>query len=442
MNRREFITGGASAFFIASAGHAIGAGAPSNRLRLAIMGCNEKGRGIWVMRAAAALPGVEIAVVCDVDSRAMDFAAAEILRRTGKAPRKEKDIRKVLADKEIDGVICETPDHWHAPLAWMAMRAGKAVYVEKPCCFNGEEGEILLDTWKRTGMVVQIGSQRRSSKIYREVIPQLKDLIGEVKYARCWYTNARGPIGTGKEAAVPEWLDWDLWQGPAPRTAFRDNYLPYKWHWFRRWGTGEMGNNSPHFLDIARWGLGVGFPTKTVSLGARLFNSGDDWQWPDTQSATYQFDDGRLVDFACSSSIRHKALHDIGTGCMFYGPGGAVLFHPQDAVYQYDTKDKLVKQWIDPSASEWIQSSTGASYLDTNHVGNWVEAIRSGDPKRCHANPGVAVATSQMAHTANMACDSGETIRLDGATGALLNAEAEVRKLWSREYEKGWGPRG
>ena len=442
MNRREFIGMGGAAFAIAATGRAWGADAPSNRLRLAIMGCNETGRGIWVMRAAIAVPGVEIATVCDVDNRAMDFAAAEILKLTGKVPRKEKDIRNVLADKDIDGVICETPDHWHAPLTWMAVRAGKAVYVEKPCCFNGEEGELLLKAWRETGKVVQIGSQRRSSKVYREVIPQLASLIGEIKYARCWYTNARGPIGKGREAPVPEWLDWDLWQGPAPRTVYHDNYLPYKWHWFRRWGTGEMGNNSPHFLDVARWGMGLGYPVRTISLGARLFAPGDDWQWPDTQSTAYQFGDGCVIDFGCYSSFKHKAPHDIGTGCMFYGPGGAVLFHPQDAVYQYDTTGKEVKKWIDSSASDWIQSSTGASYLDTNHVANWVEAIRRGDQGFCHANPGVAVATSQMAHAANMANDSGETIRLDGKTGRLLNAQAEVRKLWSREYEKGWGPQG
>ncbi|MBO7721732.1 MAG: Gfo/Idh/MocA family oxidoreductase [Kiritimatiellae bacterium] len=441
-DRRNFIKGGAGAFFIASAKNVIGAGAPSNRVRVAVMGCRGACRGIWVMRAASVTPGVEVAAICDVDTRpeGMPAAVAEVEKRTGKKPYQTTDIRKILEMKDIDGIICETPDHWHAPLAWMAMLAGKAVYVEKPCSYNGEEGQILLDTWKKTGQVLQIGCQRRASRVYREMIPRLKELIGDVKYARCWYTSRRGTIGVGKKVAPPKWLDWEMWQGPAPRTDFHDNYVHYNWHWFRRWGTGEMGNNSPHFLDIARWGMGVDYPVKTVSLGARCFHSGDDWEWPDTQHASYQFADGRIITFECLSSTNVKAPHDIGTGCMFFGPGGSVLFHPQDGVFQYDNKSKLVGKWLDQSAFEWIQSTTGASYMDTDHVSNWVDAIRAKDPKLCFAGPDKSLATTQMAHTANLAWSTGETIRLDAKTGALQNKGAAA-KLWCRdEYAKGWEP--
>ena len=223
MNRKEFILSGAGAFFIASAGKAFGADAPSNRVRLALVGCREKGRGAAVVQRALQVPGVEIAYVCDVDSRAMDYAADLIEKKSNGAsrPKKEKDLRKILADKSVDGILSETPDHFHAWSAVMAMRAGKAVYVEKPCCaFCPREGEIILDTWRKTGMVFQQGSQRRSSVPFRIAAELVRkgELIGKPTWGKTWYMTHRAPIGKGQPVAVPEWLDWDLWQGPAPRT--------------------------------------------------------------------------------------------------------------------------------------------------------------------------------------------------------------------------------
>ena len=441
-SRREFLGGAlcAGAFFAAGTGSATGADAPSNRVRLAIAGVREKCRGIWLVKAATVLPGVEVAVVCDVDSRAMDFAAEEVFRRTGKRPRKEKDLRKILEDPEIDGLVAAIPDHWHAASAWMAMEAGKAIYVEKPCSFCGAEGQVLLRVQKRTGMVFQMGSQRRSSKCYRDAIERMRELIGEPKFARCWYTNNRKGIGRGKAVPVPEWLDWDLWQGPAPRRPFRDNVTPYGWHWHRHWGTGEMGNNSPHYLDVARWALGVGNATRTVSGGGRLFRGDDDWAWPDSQNSTFEFEGGKYITYDCLSAVKWRPIEGIGTGCLVFGEGGAIFFHPASRVFHYDTAGKKVAEWSDPFASDWIQSTTGASEMDLLHLGNFVDAIRAKDPSKCVAPAYEGVASSVMAHTANMAYFTGETVRLDGKTGELLTKTPEAAALWNREYEKGWEP--
>ena len=206
-SRRQFL-GYGSAAFIAASGRVFGAEAPSNRVRLAIVGCHELGRGQQVMKSALRVPGVDIACVCDVDSRAMDWAAAKVFEISGVMPKKERDFRKVLEDQSIDGVILETPDHWHALGAVMAMRAGKAVYVEKPCAFCPREGEVLLETQRKTGMVLQVGSQRRSSKTYRDAIKLLHSgAIGEPRWTKCWYMAKRESIGIGRESPVPEWLD-------------------------------------------------------------------------------------------------------------------------------------------------------------------------------------------------------------------------------------------
>ena len=168
----------------------------------------------------------------------------------------------------------------------MAMQAGKHVYLEKPTSHNPAENDMLVRTALKTGMVVQVGNQRRS---WPNVIAGIEEVrsgnIGNVRYAKAWYTNNRPSIGIGKPAPVPEWLDWDLWQGPAPRREFHDNYVHYNWHWFKHWGTGEALNNGTHFVDMLRWGLDTAYPTKVDSIGGR-YRFEDDWEFPDSQLIT------------------------------------------------------------------------------------------------------------------------------------------------------------
>jgi len=138
----------------------------------------------------------------------------------------------------IDAVLIATPDHWHAPAALLAVKAGKHVYLEKPCSHSPEEGEILIKGAQKYNRIMQMGNQRRSWPNVVEAIEELKNgIIGNVYFGKSWYTNNRPSIGIGKEVPVPEWLDWDLWQGPAPRVTYKDNIHPYNWHWFWRWGT-------------------------------------------------------------------------------------------------------------------------------------------------------------------------------------------------------------
>ena len=217
--RRSFVKSGVAAFSIMAVSKILGADAPSNRVRIAVMGCHPKGRGFAVMQRAVATPGCEIAVVCDVDSRAREAAAAKILELTGKKPDMASDVRKVLERKDIDTLLCCAPDHWHAYAAVTAMKAGKAIYVEKPCTFCAAECAVLERVQKEMGAVFAMGSQRRSSPVFIEAVRAVRDgAIGDVHFARCWNQNRRPPIGKGKVAPVPEWLDWDLWQGPAKRS--------------------------------------------------------------------------------------------------------------------------------------------------------------------------------------------------------------------------------
>ncbi|MCB1127053.1 MAG: Gfo/Idh/MocA family oxidoreductase, partial [Verrucomicrobiae bacterium] len=286
----------------------------NNRLRLAVMGVN--GRGSALTRGFSSLPDVEIAYVCDPDQRTWARAAG-MAKDQPSPPQGIEDFRQALDDPSVDALVSAAPDHWHAPATILACAAGKHVYVEKPASHNPAEGEWMLAAARRYHRVVQVGTQRRSMPAIIEAIGRVRaGELGEVKYARAWYNATRGSIGRGRQAPIPSWLDWDLWQGPAARRDFRDNLVHYNWHWFWHWGNGELGNNGIHALDLCRWGLDVTFPRRVTSGGGRYMFP-DDQQTPDTQIVTFDFGD-RFIAFESQSCRRH-GYEGSGFGAAFYG---------------------------------------------------------------------------------------------------------------------------
>jgi len=440
ISRRGFMQSSAVAGLTVLGGseRLFGQSAPSNAVRVAIMGCHAKGRGAQLMKALSSVPGVEIATACDVDERARDSAAAEVLARTQREPAKEKDIRKVLADKSIDGVICAAPDHWHAPAALMTLKAGKAIYVEKPVSHNPREGEILVEAAAKYGAVFQMGNQRRSSVVYQNAIQEIRSgVIGEPRFARCWYATAREPIGKGVLTEAPQWLDWDLWQGPAPRRPFQDNVVHYNWHWFHQWGTGECGNNATHYVDVARWALGVTFPSRVTCGGGRLFNAGDDWEWFDTQEAAFEFPERKFMTWEGTSAVKARPYEGASTGCMVYGLGGAVLFTPDNICTLFDKAGKKVREWnAKDAAADPTNRTNPTGSLDVAHLSNWVACIRE---KRVDTpSPAKeAYASTLLTHLANIAQRTGETVWVNPKTGSLAKGGVGA-EFWTRTYEKGW----
>ena len=439
MDRRTFMkTAFCTTAAVAGGVNLFGEQAPSNTVRIAVMGCHGKGRGFSLLKTLARVPGVEITTVCDVDARAMDTAADMVLQLTQKTPKKEKDLRRVLEDKNLDGVLCAAPDHWHAPAALMTMQAGKAIYVEKPVSHNPREGEILVEASAKYNAIFQMGSQRRSSTVYKKVIQDIRNgIIGEPRYARCWYATQRNPIGKGQKVAVPEWLDWNLWQGPAPRRDYQDNVVHYNWHWFHNWGTGECGNNATHYVDVARWALNVTFPSRVTCAGGRLFYEGDDWQWFDTQAATFEFPERKFMTWEGLSSVKARPYENANTGCMIYGLKGAMLFTPDNVCRLFDPAGKQLQEW---TAKDIVGDATNRTDptvgLDMAHLSAWVDCIRRKDVKTA-APAAMAHASTLLTHLANIAQRTGETIKLDATTGTL-EKRSPGAELWAREYEKGW----
>src|SRR6266550_1060184 len=268
-------------------------GSPNERVVISVMGLN--GRGTVLAKTVAKIPNAEVAYLCDVDSQVLAKAALSLGQVQSKAARQIGDIRRVLDDKDVDAIMVAAPDHWHTPATILALKAGKHVYVVNPAGHDPYEDELVVQAQRKHERLVQVGTQRRSGPRFTEVIHEIRQgLIGRPYLARAWYANTRTGIGKGKQVPVPARLDYELWQGPAPRTPYRDNVIHYNWHWFQRWGTGEICNNGTHEIDVARWVLGVDFPTRVTSNGGR-YHFADDWEFPDTQEATFEFEGGKTI---------------------------------------------------------------------------------------------------------------------------------------------------
>jgi predicted dehydrogenase len=441
INRREFLRKGAAAGLGLglAAGlpswlrAASGAGAPSNRLRLAVVGTNN--RGLDHIEALSGIEGVEIAYLCDVDDRALAKGVKQA-SALGLAPRTLKDFRRALDDPSIDAITVAVPDHWHTPMAILALAAGKHVYLEKPCSQNPHEGELLLGAIARHGRLVQMGNQRRSFPNMQAAVREIREgVIGRPYFAKCWYDNNRGSIGRGAEAAVPAGLDYELWQGPAPRRPYRNNVIPYNWHWFWHWGTGEALNNGTHELDVCRWALGVDFATRVTSSGGRYAFS-DDWETPDTQVIGWEFGAEKSITWE-GRSCNGFPTEGLSRGAYIYGTEGSALLE-NDNYTAFDRNKKVVRTLQDkPEGNGTDLRSASGIRLDRLHVSNFVDAIRTGSPLSSPISEGHKSVT--LLHLGNISQRVGRALHCNPSDGHIIGDD-DAMKLWQREYEPGWAP--
>ena len=440
MNRRDFVaaTAAGTAAFAATSARSYAQIVGSNaRVNFAVVGLRSRAYA-HLAALKASKQNVNLVYVADVDSRYLDKYVADAATQMGTAPRGERDFRKVLAMKDVDAISIATPDHWHAPMGILAMQAGKHVYVEKPCAYNPQEGRWLVQAAQKTGKLCQMGSQRRSSKPVMEAIEKLRSgVIGRPYWAETWYATARQPIGVGKPVAVPATLDWDLWQGPAPREAYKDNLHPYNWHWFRKWGTGESLNNGTHEVDVAVWALGVGMP-QTVSASGGRYQTKDDWQFYDNMDAAFEYPDSMIT--WKGSCISGKKTYGRDRGVAVHGTEGVMVIDIGDWEI-YDNHDKKLSESVKPPKSAMAAPSSDRAGIDIYtdaHFANFLSAIRNGDKLNQPVSQGNISVT--MLHYANVSYFTKRTLALDGG-GEILHDKEALAMTKRAEYAKGFEPK-
>jgi predicted dehydrogenase len=398
-------------------------GSPANRIRVGVMGVN--GRGSYLAMTFSRQPDCEVAFVCDVDSRASTKCVAAINKEFSKTPETIVDVRKGLEDKTVDVLVVAAPNHWHAPATILGCVHGKHVYVEKPCSHNPAEGEMAVAAARKYQRVVQMGNQRRSWTGVIEAIGKLRDgIIGDLHFARTWYASKRGPIGKGNAVPVPEYLDYGLWQGPAPERPYVDNLVHYNWHWRWHWGNGELGNNGVHSLDVGRWALGVDYPTSVTSLGGR-YRFDDDQETPDTHQVSFTFDGGKLLSW---EGLSWSALgyEKTGSGVTVHGDKGSMAI--------------LDSGWTayDPDNKEIAKGEV--KYDDFGHHANFLSCIREGGDKRPNSDIEDGHKSTLLCHLGNIAYRTGSVLKTDPSNGHIVDNSAATA-MWSREYRKGWEPK-
>jgi len=438
VTRREFIDTlavGAAGLAISSTAKSYGQIMGSNdRLNFAVIGLHSRAEA-HLSALKANKSDARIAYVCDVDTNTMKKFAADTEKEMGEAPKTEQDFRNILSLKEIDAIAIATPDHWHAPMAILGLQAGKHVYVEKPCSHNPAEGALLLEAVRKYGKKVQMGTQQRSSPHTIEVIDKIHNgLIGRAYYAKCWYSNVRGSIGIGKPAPVPPQIDWDLWQGPAPRQPYKDNVQPYNWHWFRIWGTGETLNNGTHEVDVCRWALGVDYPNTVSAQGGR-YHFKDDWQFYDTLITNFNYPDKILSwEGKCCEGMK---FYGRDRGSTIMGTTGTVLVD-RDGYEVYDLKGKKTDEFKVGKVQTSSSDLTGRDSMTDAHFANFIAAIRKNEKLNAPIEVGNVAVT--MLQLSNIAWETNRVLDLDTADGKIHH-DAEAMKGWARSYEKGWEPK-
>ncbi|MGI4831261.1 MAG: Gfo/Idh/MocA family protein [Janthinobacterium lividum] len=437
VSRRRFVTGLAAAGALSgwtAQSYAAIVGA-NDRVNFAIAGLNSRAYA-HLSALQANRKDARITHVCDVDSVILARFADKTKAAMSEPVQADQDFRRALDSKDVDALTIATPDHWHTPMAILAMQAGKHVYVEKPCSYDPHEGLMLIEAVKKTGKICQMGSQQRSSPHTIEIVGKIHSgLIGRAYWAETWYANHRKPIGVGKPAAVPATLNWDLWQGPAPRTAYKDNVHPYNWHWFERWGTGETLNNGTHEVDIARWALDVAWPEYLVATGGR-YQTRDDWQFYDTLDVSIKYPDKLLTwkGDCCSG----KKTYGRDRGIAIHGTEGTVVL--DRAGYEiYDLQDKRIGQYVSAGhAATSASDLVGADSMTDMHFANMIDAMRTGAALHQPITQGnVAVTLMQLA---NISYFTGRGLHVNPGSGAIEN-DKQAEAMTRRTYEKGWEPR-
>jgi predicted dehydrogenase len=438
LSRREFLNrsagtvAGIAAGTVLMPGKAPAAANGKKKFVVGIMGCG--GRCTFLLNdCLAKRPDMEIAYVCDIDANRLGQGVKLVEKLTGKKPKAVSDFRQMLDDKDVHAMFSITPDHWHALSTITACQAGKDVYVEKPCSHNVWEGKKMVDAARKYKRVVQVGAQTRSGEYTHEAVEYIRSgKLGPVYLVRVVNMKEWGSIGHKEDVPVPKGVNYDGWLGPAPKRAFNPNRFHYTWHWHWDYSGGDIINDAVHQIDAARYLIGQDYPTAVTSTGGKFSTPNDDADVPDTQVATWDFNNMRMVfELTLRTPYMEKLAWELrdkldyypdwkfdGMRVEVYGQKGLMYFERHGGGWQvFDEKKKVVAE-------------ANGHHPHYAHINNFFECIESrkkpnGDVEELHKS-------TILCQVANISYRlGGQRLEFDGKTETFVN-NPEADKLLKR----------
>ena len=392
----------------------------NDRVVLGLIGCGGMGRAD--QQQLMRLKGVEVAAVCDVDASHLDNAAADVVNTGRPAPKKIKDFRQLLEQKDIDAVIIGTPDHWHAIPFIAACEAGKDIYCEKPISHSFVEAKAMLSAARHFQRVVQVGTWQRSIKHFQDAIEFVRSgKMGQINVCRAWMLYGLRDIGRQQPQNPPPELDWDFWLGPAPKRPYQPNRCHANWRWFFETGGSLMTDWGVHMIDIVLLAMQQTDPVSIMAAGGKL-TCNDDRDTPDTLLAVYQFPKWVLNWEHRFNNVRGL---DGGSehGAEFIGDKGSLIVDRNGYQYFPETPD--------------VEKPPKLEKSESTHWQNFLDCVKS--RKQPASDIGSMAKTTMLCLLGNIALQSGQTLRWDAQKQDVAN-HGDVKHCisYEREYRKPW----
>jgi len=397
VNRRQFLGRSAQQVAVgvvglsATAASAASGRSANDRLGVGVIGVRNQGK--LLASELAKFGDVEIRSLCDIDQTQFSPALHAVIETGRPAPAVESDFRRLLDDPAIHAVVIATPDHWHATMTDLACQAGKDVYVESPTTHFAAEGMSMMQSAYTHGRVVQVGLQQRSGSHFRSAVEFLRSgRLGKVQLAKAWIVHRRKSIGHKSDCEAPAHVEYAQWLGSAPKRAFNPNRFHFNWRWFWDYGGGELAHWGVHTLDVARWGLGVDYPSRVSAVGGK-YSFDDDQETPDTLAVQYAFEDKTILwEHRLWSS---HGVEGRSSGVSFHGEQGTLVVD-RGGWKVYDHRDNV---------------TADASDLLATHLRDFVDCVKTRQTPA--ADLRIGHISSTLCHLGNIAYRLGREIKFD-----------------------------
>ena len=419
-DRRTFL--GSAAALAATGLGTLEAAAPSETVNMAVLGC---GRGSSLARYFSQVKDSQVVAICDVDESRGQALCAQIGQLSGRRPEYVVDYRTLLDRKDVDALAVATPDHWHAPVTINACLAGKDVYVEKPCSHNVHEGRMAVTAARKHKRIVQHGTNLRAAPHYKRAWKLIADgELGKVMMVKAINNQRRGRMAHRKDEPVPKGVNYDIWVGPAPMKPFNRNRFHTGWHWLWDYGTGDLGNDGVHQVDIGRWALNLGAPKAVSCSGAKLGWKGDAHEVPDAMVVTWEYEDLLYVFEQRDFTPYRMQAHQNDNDNIFFGDAGYMMVD-RDGYRVFHQRGKpgpsFHKKWTD----------------DGGHYQNFITCVKNRRQEDLNADILEGHYSAMLCHLGNIAYRTGKRLEFDARTETFTNDKA-ANDLLGREYRKGY----